>query len=619
MIRNLIICTLFIYLFFGCKTNSTQEIHFAFISDTHIGSRSASQDLQKTIRDINGIPEVDFVVITGDITEMGSDQELLQAKQILDSLQKPWYVIPGNHDTKWSESGNNSFKKIFAGERFAFKEGDYWFVGCNSGPNMRMAPGLVPREDIVWLDSIVAQIGDQPLIFMNHYPLDKGLANWYLVLDKLKEANTQVALCGHGHRNKTYDFAGIPGVMGRSSLTTKKDTAGYNLVTITSDTIHFAERLAGLRTKHAWHKIPLRDYPFQDDTISTSRPKFTVNKAYPQVSEIWSLQDNSDIGAGIVAKDDIAVYTNTNGFIRAIDTESGNLIWEYQTSGKIYSTPAIQDEKVVVASTDGNIYCYNLIDGLENWKYETSKAIVASPVIDSGVVYMGSSEGKFRALALLDGSLMWEYNQLHGFVETQPLVDQDKVYFGDWGGYFYALAKETGELVWQWTNGKSRLYSPAAVFPVKANNKIFIVAPDRHTTAFNAETGKVVWRSNQHIGRESIGISEDREFVYIKDMNDSIHAFRTQPDKMDLAFSIDCGFGYEISPTPIVEYNGLIFVPTQWGTIYVVDRTTQKVVWAHKISNAIINNVCPLEDGTLLTTTMDGKIVRLRYEKNRSI
>jgi 3',5'-cyclic AMP phosphodiesterase CpdA len=92
--------------------SQTKPFQFAFISDTHIGSPngSAEEDLRRTVADINSIKEqIAFVVITGDITELGTNQQLQLAKQILDSLQIPYYIIPGNHDTGWSESGGLSF------------------------------------------------------------------------------------------------------------------------------------------------------------------------------------------------------------------------------------------------------------------------------------------------------------------------------------------------------------------------------------------------------------------------------------------------------------------------------------------------------------------------------
>ena len=99
-----------------------KPFRFAFISDTHIGSPngSAEEDLRRTVRDINAMDDIAFVVLTGDITELGTNEELKLAKQILDSLDVPWHIIPGNHDTGWSESGGVMFTTVFGYDKFSF-------------------------------------------------------------------------------------------------------------------------------------------------------------------------------------------------------------------------------------------------------------------------------------------------------------------------------------------------------------------------------------------------------------------------------------------------------------------------------------------------------------------
>src|SRR6185436_3120090 len=112
MINKLISFLLFIVV---NGYGQTKPFRFAFLSDTHIGSPngSAEEELRRSVRDINTMKDIAFVVLTGDITELGTDQELQAARKILDSLTVPYHIIPGNHDTGWSESGGNSFTTFF--------------------------------------------------------------------------------------------------------------------------------------------------------------------------------------------------------------------------------------------------------------------------------------------------------------------------------------------------------------------------------------------------------------------------------------------------------------------------------------------------------------------------
>src|ERR1044071_5983757 len=167
-----------------------KPFRFIHISDTHIGSPDgkAEEDLRRTVKDINEMQGIAFVVITGDITELGTNAQLKLAKQILDSLKPKWYIIPGNHDAGWSESGGVSFVTTFGGDKFSFDYNGIRFFGCASGPYVRMSDGHVPRDAIVWLDDQLKKAPrDQPIIFFNHYPLDNQLDNWYEIVDRLKQ------------------------------------------------------------------------------------------------------------------------------------------------------------------------------------------------------------------------------------------------------------------------------------------------------------------------------------------------------------------------------------------------------------------------------------------------
>ncbi|HMN25209.1 MAG TPA: metallophosphoesterase [Ignavibacteriaceae bacterium] len=220
---------LFILLIISASVSFAQtNFKFAWLSDIHIGYPTATEDLQRSVNDINSSDSISFTIISGDITATGTLDELSLAKQILDDLEKPYYIIPGNHDTKWSESGCTDFIKLWGNDRFVFEYDKYLFIGLHEGPRMRMADGHWAPEDLRWFDSLITSLpnSNQPIIFITHYPLNDEIDNWYEMLDRLKNVNTQVALFGHGHRNKIYDFESIAGVMGRSNLRANEKIGG---------------------------------------------------------------------------------------------------------------------------------------------------------------------------------------------------------------------------------------------------------------------------------------------------------------------------------------------------------------------------------------------------------
>ncbi|MFB5945320.1 outer membrane protein assembly factor BamB family protein [Albibacterium profundi] len=595
-----------------------QPFKFAHVTDTHIGGNTAAEDLRRTIQDINKNSEIKFVLITGDITEFGSDEELTLAKRMLDSLERPWYIVPGNHDANWSESGGNSFREIFGSETFEFKYNGYQFIGTNSGPNMRMSPGQVPRENLVWMDSVfrAAANNDMPLIFINHYPLDDGLNNWYEVIDHLKTRNIQLALCGHGHNNKVMSFEGIPGVMGRSNLRAKDSVGGYNVVTIQNNEAVYATRIPGVITKEPWTRVKLTDHRFSKVKNEWPRPDFSVNERYDNVNVEWEYQDDNDLGTGLVIYKNSVITANTKGAVYALDLKNGRKLWSFQTNGKIYSTPAVSGDYVVVGSSDGNIYCLNARTGQENWIIETDKAVLGSPIIIDKTVYIGGSDNHFRALSLKDGRVKWDFERVKNYISSTPLFSEGRLYFGSWGNDFYALDARTGIQEWEWDNGHTnRMLSAAAVVPVEAHNRIFIVAPDRYMTALNATTGDVIWREKKDSirVRESIGLAEDKEKVYIKTMDGDLFGVSTRADNMDIIWESELDLPYELTPSAIVEHNGLVFVPSHSGLVSAVNADNGAVEWQYKISNAMVNPITPYGKNKILVSSMDGTIFCLKY------
>jgi outer membrane protein assembly factor BamB len=591
---------------------------FAHVSDTHVGGApTAADDLRSTVKDINGDSSLKFVVITGDITEFGTDAELQLAKSIIDSLNKPWYVIPGNHDANWSESGANSFRTVFGSETVSFQYGGYLFAGTACGPNMRMGPGQVPRENIVWLDSLLKHLPqrDMPVIYMNHYPQDSSQNNWYEAIDLLKQRNVQLIVCGHGHANRAFNFEGIPGIMGRSNLRARDSIGGYNIVTIHSDTVSYRQKRPGLPAGPVWTSAVLFNHHFSADTAHYARPSFAVNAAYSQVQKVWQYQAASDMGTGNVLQKNVVIGTDTDGWLFALNRENGRKKWAFHTNGKIYSTPAVLEDYVVVGSTDRFIYCVKA--GKLVWKYETQKPVVAAPVIHGHTVYIGASDGHFRALDLVSGKLLWDFDQVKGFVVDKPLLYGDNIYFGCWANDFYALDMATGKLVWKWNNGSpNRMYSPAACYPVAAGGRVFIVAPDNVMTAFDAATGQVLWRQRapEMRVRESMGLSTDSSLVYVKTMEGVLIGVSTNAPALQIDWQPSLRLGYELCPTPLVENNSVLYVPTHSGVVWAVDTKNNTVLWRYKASNCMVNGILPMGGQRFVISTMDGKLTCIQVK-----
>ncbi|HVG41035.1 MAG TPA: PQQ-binding-like beta-propeller repeat protein, partial [Chitinophagaceae bacterium] len=538
--------------------------------------------------------------------------ELAMAKKILDSLNIPYFIIPGNHDTGWSESGGLSFTKTFGYDKFYFKYNGIHFLGCPSGPYVRMSDGHVPRDAMNWLAATLKKIGkNEPVVFLNHYPLDNGLDNWYEVIDLLKQKNTILALCGHGHNNRPVKAEDIPAVMGRSNLRAKAEVGGYNVVNFEKDSILFRERNPVTKNEKLWTSIAVKKQTYPN-TTEYPRPQFAINDQYKNVKAAWTFRSDANVISTPAVINDLVVFGNQAGLVQALKLNDGSKAWSYKTGGPIFSSPAVSNNSIVIASTDGYIYCLDG-KGKELWKVGTDAAVLGSPIIEKNTVYIGGSDHSFRAVDVQTGKVIWSYDSLKGPVTSKPVTYKDLIIFGAWDRNLYALNKEDGKLLWKWNNGSSVInYSPAACIPVVYNNIVYVAAPDRYLSAIDATTGKILWRTAESAVRESIGISEDSTLIFGKTMNDTIVAFRTNHEKPTAAWKYNAGYGYEHTPSALYEKKGHLFFGTRNGVVYAMDTKKKEIIWAYKIDNSMVNTVNVLNERTVIAATMDGKVCLLQ-------
>ena len=623
MNRRLFISALLVCLLPFMAQAQQIAFRFAQLTDIHLSpsNPNPTEDLLRSIAQINATDSIDFVLVTGDITEEGDRATMEKVKSCLDLLKVKYYVALGNHETKWSDSGCTAFGEIFGGERFDFGHKGFLFLGFNSGPLMRMAYGHVVPQDIRWMTERMNQYntGDpqqnKPVILVTHYPMIEGdVDNWYEVTDAVRPYNIRLFIGGHYHRNRDLRYDGIPGVLMRSNLRDKDGKPGYGIYEITKDSIRFYTQRIG-EPKKQWAGFSLTESYYERNGKAEKYPDFSVNKEYPQVKEQWITKTGVGIYCSPAVEKDKVFIGDDMGYLTAYALKDGKALWRFQSGKRIVGTPAVSEGIVVFGSADCKIYGLNAQNGNLLWTVETSEPVLGAVTIDNGTAYIGASDHTFRAINTCNGEIKWTFTGVKGYIETKPLVTDSKVIFGAWDNTLYALNKADGRELWKWTGGLTRMhFSPAAVWPVAAEGKVFITDPQRAMTAIEIETGNTVWRTFQSMVRETIGLSEDGERIYSKTMNDSIVCYSTKGSHPHELWASNVGFGYEHAPSMQVEKDGIVFGSTKEGLIFALEAKTGKVLWKHKIGNSLISTVVPLSGNRILFTATGGEVGLLKFK-----
>jgi outer membrane protein assembly factor BamB/predicted MPP superfamily phosphohydrolase len=603
----LILCVSETISLFGQK-----NIRFALLADLHVNPGSVSDsNLHRIVDDINHL-EVDFVIVAGDLSNTGSDAELNAVKSALDKLEKPCYVLPGNHETNWSESAGLTFNKLWGGDRFFFNYDGFTFIGYNTGPFMKMGDGLIKQEDLLWLKRQLSQRVpvDNILISVSHYPLAEGLNNWPEVTGILRSSACRLAFCGHGHRLSLYNFNGIPGIMGRAVIAGNSAVPGYNIVLLKNDSVSVYNKIPGIMEGKPSMKI---NY-MKPDTLSmlpvSKFPDYSVNTGYSNLKVDELLSDTASIFTGpCLVNDTIIIYGNSAGSLKGIGTGSQKVIWQLKIPGPVYSTPVAAGQVIVLGTVDGTITGIDALKGRVLWSVNSGRPVLAEGAAEGSFIYIGGGDRSFYKVNVLNGKVVWKFDGVEGLMQGKPLLTASSVVFGAWDQHLYSLNKNTGALMWKWNNGKTqKLYSPGNIFPVSSENKIFIVAPDRYMTALDVNTGKEIWRTGRHQVRESMGISPDGSTVYAKLMNDTVIAVSSHENYPLTKWAINAGFGYEHNPCPVLSTDSLVIVATRDGMLVAIDPFRKTVVWKYKAGNSSVNKVVVDKSGKIWFTLMEGKI-----------
>lgn len=604
---------IFILLCFACS-KAPEEVKIVFFTDVHVAPGSENDTLlQKAIEEVNA-ENYDFVIFTGDLTTQGRDDELNRVHDIISKLNKPVYVIPGNHETNWSESACHTFNNLWKDDRFVVEKKGYLFLGYNTGPYLKMGDGLVKPEDIRWMDKILKnQAANVRVVSLCHYPLGDGLGNWAEVTDLLKKYDVILAACGHGHQLRMYNFDSIPGIMGRALVagSSKNKTTGYNILRLANDSVYVAEKQIAKPAK--WKYAFKQRFSEQIGQLeSTPRPAVTDFEKFSNIHLV--LQDTAAIFTGVaISPANILYYGNSLGNLIAYDYKQNKVNWVKNLDGAIYSTPICAGNIVVCGSSKGYIIGLNALTGKELWRIKTKAPVVGDGLIKNSYLYMGGGTEDFFKIDAKTGKIIWTYSGVKSSFQGAPVIFEDKVLFGAWDRSLYCLNEGNGKLCWRWDNGHpQRLFSPGNVVPFVAQEKVFLVAPDRYMTALELKSGKQLWRTNKYKVRESMGGNHTGNMIFAKTMDGEVVAVSTKVKEYKDLWISDLGFGYDHNPCPLLEYKDTLYCSSRQGDFAAINTAKKgQLLWKTKLGYSSINKICTDNEGNKWCTLIEGKIFKI--------
>lgn len=166
--------------------------------------------------------------------------------------------------------------------------------------------------------------------------------------------------------------------------------------------------------------------------------------------------------------------------------EKLELLWAFQVGDMIESTAAIVDDVVYVGASDGYLYAIDAQTGKNTWKYHAAAPIKSSPSIHKGVIYFGDEDGIFHAVDIATRKKKWQYTT-DGEIISSANFAGDQVIFGSYDGFLYCLNIKNGELAWKFET-EGYVHGSPAIF----GNFVIVTGCDSYLRVINIDDGKQV-------------------------------------------------------------------------------------------------------------------------------
>jgi predicted MPP superfamily phosphohydrolase len=94
---------------------------FIQITDTHIGDQGGNDKFKQVIPAFNALqPKPEFIITTGDLTELGTEEQFSLYSTFIHQINIPVYSVMGNHEIRWSDSYKSRFERYFGKRYYSF-------------------------------------------------------------------------------------------------------------------------------------------------------------------------------------------------------------------------------------------------------------------------------------------------------------------------------------------------------------------------------------------------------------------------------------------------------------------------------------------------------------------
>ena len=278
----------------------------------------------------------------------------------------------------------------------------------------------------------------------------------------------------------------------------------------------------------------LKFWENDEDEMEAPAELIEISKSVSLDSE-WNKKIGSDNNFGRLVpafSNDTIIHISSNGYLVAIDSDSGLVLWTIQTEDLVSGAVTVGFKKIFYGTLDGDLVALDFKDGAEIWRSQVSSEILSPPVTNGSIVAAQTSDGKITGFNIKNGEQKWVHQNtipkltLRG--TATPILAKGFIFTGFANGKVSMIYPDSGairlEIPVTINEGKSELERVIDIDgkSVVSNDLLVSASYQGNITAIDLKQGQISWQEKISSVHDLVSV---RSRVIAIDEKDSIKGF----------------------------------------------------------------------------------------------
>lgn len=299
---------------------------------------------------------------------------------------------------------------------------------------------------------------------------------------------------------------------------------------------------------------------------------------------LWKLEYSTLPFSSALAANNDAIFIGTNqAQVVKLDKNTGKLIWEQTVPSSVMAAPIATSNYVFVKTIDDGITTLNANNGKPVWNQQQPQPSLTlrdagNPLLAGNNLYVGFASGAIINFAPSNGTIKWnkQITAAQGKTDVErmvdidatPIIENSTMYIAAYQTQITAINLSTQAETWHYSVSN---YSDLAI----DNNNIYITDATGNVIALDKFTGTVQWKQEglQYRYLTAPLSLDENNLIAIGDAEGYLHLLNKKDGSFAGRVRVDSD---GISATPMLASNGFVIVLSNDGDLYAYKINNKK-------------------------------------------